>query len=69
MQWQKRTTSLAPKPFDTLLPASTYLHEGVWETGLARKLLGSPVWFSGCTLTSAVSTLVNMAGPTPPAMA
>ena len=67
MRWQKRTTSLAPKPFDTLLPASTYLHEGARET--ARKLLGSPVWLSGCTLTSAVRTLVNMAGPTPPAMA
>ena len=60
MQWRKRTTSLAPKPLDTLLPASTYLHEGAWETGLARKLVGSPVWLSGSTLTSVVTTLVNM---------
>ena len=65
MQWRKRTTSLAPKPLDTLLPASTYLHEGAWETGLARKLVGSPVWLSGSTLTSVVTTLVNtnMAAP------
>ena len=59
MQWRKRTTSLAPKPLDTLLPASTYLHAGAWETGLARKLVGSPVWLSGSTLTSVVTTLVN----------
>ena len=68
MRWRKRTTSLAPKPLDTLLPASTYLHEGAWEAGLARKLVGNPVWLSGSTLmtwalvaTTSVATATNMA--------
>ena len=50
MRWRERTASLAPKPLDTLLPASTYLHDDTGVVGLARKLSGSAVWFSGKTL-------------------